>query len=66
MNNLAGLLRQQGKLEEAGLRVFGLKRGNLPGRFTKGIFCLAKAWICSFQFPGIIGSPFLSELTQIN
>ena len=25
-----------------------------------------EAWICSFQFPGIIGSPFLSELTQIN
>ena len=35
MNNLAILLEKQGKLEEAGLRVFGLKRGNLPGgRFT--------------------------------
>ena len=65
MNNLALLLEQQGKLEEAGLRSF-VKRGDLPGgRFTKGIFCLAKAWICSFQFPGTIGS-FLSELTQIN
>ena len=38
MNNLANLLMKQGKLEEAGLRVLGV-RGDLPGgRFTKGIF----------------------------
>jgi len=37
MNNLAALLRQRGKLEEAGLTVFGV-RGDLTGRFTKGIF----------------------------
>ena len=37
MSNLADLLRKQGKLDEAGLRVFGV-RGDLTGRFTKGIF----------------------------
>jgi len=37
MNNLAMLLKQQGKLEEVGLRAFGV-RGDLTGRFTKGIF----------------------------
>ena len=37
MSNLAILLEKQGKLEEAGLRVFGV-RGDLTGRFTKGIF----------------------------
>ena len=34
MNNLAGLLLQQGKLEEAGPEVFGV-RGDLPGRFSR-------------------------------
>ena len=33
MNNLANLLEQQGKLDEAGLRVFGVG-GDLTGRFT--------------------------------
>jgi hypothetical protein len=33
MSNLADLLRKQGKLDEAGLRVFGV-RGDLTGRFT--------------------------------
>ena len=42
MNNLAVLLEKQGKLAEAGLMVFGV-RGDVPGRFTKGISCLAKA-----------------------
>ena len=42
MNNLAMLLKQQGKLEEVGLRAFGV-RGDLTGRFTKAYFCLAKA-----------------------
>ena len=37
MNNLAILLEKQGKLDEAGLRVFGVG-GDLTGRFTKGIF----------------------------
>ena len=36
MDNLAVLLRQQGKLEEAGLRVFGV-RGDLSGRFTRAL-----------------------------
>ena len=42
MDNLAVLLEKQGKLAEAGLMVFGV-RGDVPGRFTKGISCLAKA-----------------------
>ena len=37
MSNLAAFLWKQGKLDEAGLRVFGV-RGDLTGRFTKGIF----------------------------
>jgi hypothetical protein len=37
MNNLAALLWKQGKRDQAGLRVFGV-RGDLTGRFTKGIF----------------------------
>ena len=35
MNNLAVLLRQQGKLAEAGLTVFGVG-GDVPGPFTRG------------------------------
>ena len=42
MDNFAVLLWKQGKLAEAGLMVFGV-RGDVPGRFTKGISCLAKA-----------------------
>ena len=37
MNNLAALLWKQGKLDEAGLSVFGV-RGDFTGRFTWGIF----------------------------
>ena len=49
MDNLAVLLWKQGKLAEAGLMVFGV-RGDVPGRFTKGISCLAKAWGLNFRF----------------
>ena len=64
MNNLAALLQQQGKLEEAELRVFGV-RGDLTGRFTKGIFFLwprPEAWILSFRFPNIGWIAFLGIL----
>ena len=54
MNNLAALLRQQGKLAEAGRRSFGV-RGDLSGRFTKGTFCfgldfLFVSWYCWMIF----------------
>jgi hypothetical protein len=69
MNNLAALLQQQGKLAEAGLRSLDGERWPSWRAFHQGHFFVwprPEAWICSFQFPGIIGSPFLSELTQIN
>ena len=56
MNNLAVLLEKQGKLAEAGLMVFGV-RGDLPGHFTKGIFCFGqglKPRFFSFQFLNIV------------
>ena len=54
MNNLATLLEQQGKLNEAGLRVFGLKRGKLPGgRFTFLVWPRPEACIF-FLFPGFV------------
>ena len=44
MNNLAALLQQQGKLEEAGLRVFGWGEVTfLEGVSPRAFFCLAKA-----------------------
>ena len=47
-----------------------MERGDLPGGGFSGAIVFLwprpEAWICSFQFPGIIGSPFLSEPTQIN
>jgi len=49
MHNLAGLLWKQGKLEEAGLRVFGV-RGDLTARFTKGIFLFAQGLRPGFSF----------------
>ena len=52
MSNLAAILWKQGKLDEAGLRVFGVG-GDLPGRFTKGIFLFGQGlrqycWITFF------------------
>ena len=48
MNNLAILLKKQGKLEEAELRVFGV-RGDLSGRFTRALgpmfFSFCNCWI---------------------
>ena len=54
MNNLAVLLEKQGKLAEAGLMVFGV-RGDVPGRFTKGILFGQglKPGFFSFQFLNI-------------
>jgi len=44
MNNLADLLRQQGKLAEAELRVFGWREVTfLEGVSPRAFFCLAKA-----------------------
>ena len=43
MNNLAGLLRQQGKLAEAGRRSLGLEVTFLEEVFQGHIFCVAKA-----------------------
>ena len=44
MNNLANLLRQQGKLDEAGLRVFGCREVTFLEEVFQGhIFCVAKA-----------------------
>ena len=40
MNNLAALLLQQGKLDEAGLRVFGVRGGDLPGGGFSGAYFL--------------------------
>jgi hypothetical protein len=62
MNNLADLLWQQGKLAEAGRRVFGLKRGDLPGgHFTKGIFLFGQGLRPGFvllNFPVLLGHLF--------
>ena len=64
MHNLAALLWQQGKLEEAELRVFGV-RGDLTGRFHQGhifVWPRPEAWIFSCQFPNIAGLPFLGVI----
>ena len=67
MNNLATLLQKQGKLDEAGLRVFGV-RGDLPGgRFTKGIFLFGqrlRPGFVLFNFPVLLAHLF--ERTNAN
>ena len=65
MSNLAILLEKQGKLEEAGLRVFGV-RGDLTGRFTKGIFLFGQGLRPGFSlvnFPGfsLVNFPILLD-----
>ena len=44
MNNLAALLRERGKLAEAGLRSSGWEVTFLEGVSPRAFFCLAKAW----------------------
>ena len=65
MNNLAALLRQQGKLAEAGLR--SLDGGRWPSwrMFFRGIFFVwprPEAWIRSFRFPNIGWIAFLGVI----
>ena len=51
INNLAALLRKQGKLEEVGLKVFGVRGDLRGGRFTQGLyFGLAKGLRLGFVF----------------
>ena len=61
MNNLADLLRKQGKLEEAGLRVFGV-RGDLPGGGFSGAYFLCgeglRPGFVLFNFPVLLGHLF--------
>ena len=66
MNNLALLLRQQGKLAEAGLMIFGV-RGDVPGRFTKGNYFVwprPEARI-SFCFPVLLDDSWANQCTLI-
>ena len=59
MNNLAALLQQQGKLDEAGLRSFVKRGGDLPGGSFSGayFFCgqgLGPGFFL-FDFPILVG-----------
>ena len=66
MNNLAMLLRQQGKLAEAGLRSFVKRGGDLPGGSFSGAYFFVwprpEAWILSFRFPNIGWIAFLGVI----
>ena len=65
MNNLAMLLRQQGKLAEAGLRSLDGERRPSWRRFFRGIFFVwprPEAWILSFRFPNIGWIAFLGVI----
>ena len=61
MNNLAELLRQQGKLAEAGLRSFVKRGGDLPGpggRFSGAYFLCGQGLrpgFFLFDFPILVG-----------
>ena len=58
MNNLAELLRQQGKLDEAGLKSL-VKRGDLPGGRFSGAYFLCgqglRPGFFLFDFPILVG-----------
>ena len=59
MNNLAALLRQQGKLAEAGLRSFVKRGGDLPGGSFSGAYFLCgqglRPGFFLFDFPILVG-----------
>ena len=67
MNNLAVLLEKQGKLAEAGLTVFGVG-GDVPGPFTRGIFCFGQGLRpgFSFFFPVLLDDFWANQCTLIH